>query len=86
MQCALDAGGEIERYNQVFGEKICNISAFTIAPRQIVGAIIQDVTENEIHREQVSAKAREVIQKNVETVQKIARYLGEHMAETEILP
>ena len=67
------------------GDKILNISVFCIAQNQSVGAIIQDVTSLELHREQVSEKARKVIQKNIITCQKIARDLGEHMAETEIL-
>ena len=43
------------------------------------------MTRNEIHREQVAAKAREVIQKNVKTVLEVARLFGEHIAETEIM-
>lgn len=81
----LGDGGEIERNNQVFGDRILNISVFTISAGRAVGAVIQDVTQNELHREQVAEKAREVIRKNVDTVQKIAQYLGEHMAETEII-
>ena len=85
MAAALLSGGEVQRHNQVCGDKILNISIFTISPHQCVGAIIQDVTSIELHREQVSEKARAVIRKNIITVQKIARNLGEHMAETEIL-
>ncbi len=85
MAAALVSGGEVERHNQVCGEHILNISVFCIAKNQSVGAIIQDVTSLELHREQVSEKARKVIQKNIITCQKIARDLGEHMAETEIL-
>jgi len=81
----LGDGGEIERNNQVFGDRILNISVFTISAGRAVGAVIQDVTQNELHREQIAEKAREVIRKNVDTVQKIAQYLGEHMAETEII-
>ena len=43
------------------------------------------MTRNELRREQVAAKAREVIQKNVQTVQEVARLFGEHIAETEIM-
>ena len=82
---ALISGGEVERHNQVCGDKILNISVFCIAQNQSVGAIIQDVTSLELHRAQLSEKARKVIQKNIITCQKIARDLGEHMAETEIL-
>jgi iron only hydrogenase large subunit-like protein len=81
----LEGGGELQRPHQVCGDKILNISVFTISSHQSVGAIVQNVTSIELHREQVSEKARAVIQKNIVTCQKIARNLGEHMAETEIL-
>ena len=85
LQQTLETGEEIQRNNYVAGGRILNISVFSIAPRQIVGAIVQDVTQNELRREQVSERAREVIRQNVLTVQKIAGLLGEHMAETEVL-
>ena len=47
--------------------------------------MLQDVTRNEFQREQIAAKARDVIQKNVKTVQEVARLFGEHIAETEIM-
>ncbi|MDD3886138.1 MAG: [Fe-Fe] hydrogenase large subunit C-terminal domain-containing protein [Victivallaceae bacterium] len=78
-------GGELERFNQTSGDRIFNISVFSITPGQTAGAVVQDVTRSELQREQVAEKAREVIRKNVMTVQKIARCLGEHMADTEIL-
>ncbi|MDO4574479.1 MAG: [Fe-Fe] hydrogenase large subunit C-terminal domain-containing protein [Planctomycetia bacterium] len=81
----LDNGGEIERSNQMYGDRIYDISVFSITDGRTVGGVIQDVTQTELRREQVAEKAREVIRKNVLTVQNIARCLGEHMAETEIL-
>ena len=39
----------------------------------------------EMHKEQIAARAKEVIHKNLATVQQIACTLGEHMAETEVL-
>lgn len=84
-EAALASGGDLARDNQMVCDKIMNVNVFTIEPHQIVGAIVQDVTQSELHREHIAEKAREVIQKNVMTVQQIAKYLGEHMAETEIL-
>lgn len=84
-EAALSSGKDIVRTNYICEDRILNISIFTIEVHRIVGAILQDVTKSELHREQISEKAREVIQKNVITVQKIAHYLGEHMAETEVL-
>jgi iron only hydrogenase large subunit-like protein len=84
-EAALASGKDVSRENFMCDEKILNINVFTIEKHRIVGAIIQDVTEAEIHRELIAEKAQEVIQKNVLTVQKVARYLGEHMADTEII-
>ena len=38
-----------------------------------------------IFPEKIAEKAKEVIEKNLATVQQIACTLGEHMAETEVL-
>ena len=73
------------RNNYVVQDKIFRISIFNVDPHRQVGAIITDMTKNELQREQIAQKARKVIEQNVFTVQKIANYLGEHMAETEIL-
>ncbi|MBO7299759.1 MAG: 4Fe-4S binding protein [Kiritimatiellae bacterium] len=78
-------GGEIEKFNQKFNDKIVNISVFSIARGKSAGAVIQDITKNELQREQIAEKAREVIRKNVLTVQQVARLFGEHVADTEIL-
>ena len=78
-------GGEIEKFNQKLQDKIVNISVFSIAHGKSAGAVIQDITKNELQREHIAEKAREVIRKNVLTVQQVARLFGEHVAETEIL-
>ena len=82
---ALEHGSEIEKFNQHLGDRIVNISVFPIARGKYAGAVIQDVTKNELHREQIAARAQEVIRKNVLTVQQVARLFGEHIAETEIM-
>lgn len=82
---ALHHGSEIEKFRQPLHDRLVNISVFPIATGESCGAVIQDVTRNELHREQIVAKAREVIQKNVTTVQQVARLFGEHIAETEIM-
>ena len=78
-------GGEIEKFNQKFQDKIVNVSVFSIAHGKSAGAVIQDITKNELQREHIAEKAREVIRKNVLTVQQVARLFGEHVADTEIL-
>ena len=82
---SLDHGSEIEKFRQPLKDRLVNISVFSIAQGESAGAVIQDVTGNEMKREQVAAKAREVILKNVQTVQEVARLFGEHIAETEIM-
>ena len=81
----IENGGEIEKFNQKFGDRIVNISVFTISQGKSAGAVIQDITKNELQREQIAEKAREVIRKNVVTVQQVARLFGEHVANAEIL-
>jgi iron only hydrogenase large subunit-like protein len=66
-------------------DRLLNITIFPIEQGKSVGGIILDVTQTEIRRELIAQKAREVIEKNMTTVQEIACKLGEHMADTEIL-
>ncbi len=84
-ESVLEHGGEIERFNQPLNGRIVNLSVFSIAVGKTVGAVIQDVTKSEFQREQIAKKARELIQKNVHTVQQVARLFGEHIAESEVL-
>ncbi|MDR1946723.1 MAG: 4Fe-4S binding protein [Desulfovibrio sp.] len=82
---ALNTGRDISREHFPVNDRLYNISAFTIEPGALVGAIITDVTRTEINREKIVQRAREVISKNVSIVQEIACLLGEHMVETETL-
>jgi iron only hydrogenase large subunit-like protein len=67
-----------------FLDTILHLSIFTIDPHAVVGAILQDITRPSVQKEQVIRRAREVIQKNLATVQKIAYLLGENAAESEV--
>jgi len=67
-----------------FLDTILHLSIFTIEPHAVVGAILQDITRPAVQKEQVIRRAREVIQKNLATVQKIAYLLGENAAESEV--
>jgi uncharacterized Fe-S cluster-containing protein len=82
---ALDHGSEIVKYRQHWRGRVMNVSVFPIARGGFAGAVLQDVTQNEGRREEIAAKARAVIQKNVYTVQQVARLFGEHIAETEVM-
>ncbi len=81
----LKTGEDIHKEHYPDKNKLYDINAFTIEKGEIVGAVITDVTKNEMDREKIARKAREVINKNIAKVQEIACILGEHMVETEIL-
>ncbi len=84
-QRVLDSGDEYHRDMIRIGDRLINLNVFTIEPYEIVGGILLDVTSTELRREHIAARAHEVIDKNLATVQEIAFKLGEHMADTEIL-
>ncbi len=85
LRAALRSGEEIKRERMKMGDMLLDVTIFIIEKFQTVGAIVEDVTLNEMRRDQIARKAREVINRNVSTVQEIACRLGEHMADTEIL-
>jgi hypothetical protein len=66
-----------------FDEKMLNISIFPIKKNKMCGAIIRDIYSPEVQGEEVSLRVSEVIDKNLEMVQKIGFLLGEGAAETE---
>ena len=82
---ALDTGKDIHQEHYTIEDKLYDISIFTIEDNELIGAVISDVTKSEMDRSKIAQKAREVITKNIATVQEIASLLGEHMVETELL-
>lgn len=84
-ESALETGKEIRRDSMKVGKKLFNVNIFLIEPGETVGAAIFDVTNTEFRREQIAARAREVIDKNLASVQEIASRLGEQIADTELL-
>jgi iron only hydrogenase large subunit-like protein len=66
-----------------FDEKMLNISIFPIKKNKMCGAIIRDLYSPEVQGEEVTIRVSEVIDKNLEMVQKIGFLLGEGAAETE---
>lgn len=82
---ALKTGKDTHKERFPIKNKLYDIVAFTIEKKEIVGAIITDVTQSETNREKIAQKAQEVISKNISIVQDIACLLGEHMVETEML-
>lgn len=82
---ALKTGKDIHKEHYVVGNKLYDINIFIIEEKEIVGAIVTDVTQSELNREKIAERAKEVISKNIAKVQEIAILLGEHMVETELL-
>lgn len=66
-----------------FEDKMLNISIFPIKKNKMCGAIIRDLYSPEVQAEEVTNRVTEVIEKNLEMVQKIGFLLGEGASETE---
>ncbi len=64
-------------------DKMLNISIFPIKKNKMCGAIIRDLHSPEVQAEEVTTRVAEVIEKNLEMVQKIGFLLGEGASETE---
>lgn len=66
-----------------YEDSMLNISIFPIKKNKMCGAIIRDLYSPEVQGEEVSNRVSEVIDKNLEMVQKIGFLLGEGASETE---
>jgi iron only hydrogenase large subunit-like protein len=66
-----------------FEDKMLNISVFPIKKNKMCGAVIRDLYSPEVQGEEVTNRVSEVIDKNLEMVQKIGFLLGEGASETE---
>jgi ferredoxin len=64
-------------------DELYNISVFPIRQGRIVGAVIRDLSMPEVQKEEVINRVTDVIDKNLELVQKIGFILGEGASETE---
>ncbi|MGE5348587.1 MAG: [Fe-Fe] hydrogenase large subunit C-terminal domain-containing protein [Actinomycetota bacterium] len=64
-------------------DRMFNISIFPIRQNRIAGAVIRDLFSPEVQREEVINRVSDVIDKNLEMVQKIGFLLGEGASETE---
>ncbi len=84
-ESVLETGKDLHKEHYPMNRGLYEISIFSIEANQLVGAVIADVTESEMHRDQIAKKAHSVIAKNMAIVQDIACRLGEHMVETELL-
>ena len=81
----LTTGEEAHKENYKYNNKFYDLHVFPIEPNISIGVIITDITSSSHSREIVAQKAKEVIDKNISTVQQIACLLGEHMVQTETI-
>jgi PAS domain-containing protein len=81
----LESGEDIVGHDIRYQKSILNTSVFAIEPHSVVCGIFRDITEPIYQKEQIIGRAREVIQKNLKTVQQIAFLLGENAADSEII-
>lgn len=80
----LATGNELPDREVRFHGRVFNCSIFTIEKDALVCGIFRDATKPTLEKEQIIQRARQVIQKNLLTVQQIAYLIGENAAESEI--
>jgi len=81
----LEDGEDILNKDIRYDKRILHGSVFTIEKHRIVGGVFQDITTPAMQKEHIIRKTRNVIEKNLETVQKIAYLLGENASETQVV-
>lgn len=64
-------------------DNLLNISIFPIKRKEVIGAIIRDLFEPAVRKEETIERVKDVIDKNLAMVQKIGFLLGEGASETE---
>ena len=79
----LENAESIDGRDVQFGENLLNISIFSFHENQIAGAIVRDMQAPEVQRSEVINRITEVINTNLEMVQKIGFLLGENAADVE---
>jgi PAS domain-containing protein len=80
----LQTGEEIRGRDVRFRGSVFHLTVFSIETNSVVGGIFRDETQPAVRKEQIIERARQVIDKNLHTVQQIAYLLGENAAESEI--
>jgi PAS domain-containing protein len=84
-QRVLESGEDIVSHDIRYQRSILNTSIFAIEPHSVLCGIFRDITEPIFQKEQIIGRARDVIEKNLKTVQQIAYLLGENAADSEII-
>ena len=79
----LNTGKDIIDRDVRFENKVFNVSVFTVLQHKIACGIMRNLVIPEVRNDEVVKRAKQVIQENLETVQKIAYLLGENASRTE---
>ena len=80
---AINSKADVVKDRYPIGNNFYSLTMFSID--RLLGIIAENVTDNTLKEEEISKKAKEVIKKNIATVQEIASLLGEHVADTEVI-
>jgi iron only hydrogenase large subunit-like protein len=65
--------------------KILHLNVYVIKKGEVVAGVLTDITIPQIRRDRTVLQAKNIIEKNVKAVQKIAFLLGENAANTEAI-
>jgi len=79
----LEHNEEIFNKDLSTGDGFLHVSIFPIKSRKIGGAILRDPFQPDVRKEEIISRLNEVINRHLDTVQKIGYLLGEGAAETE---
>jgi len=79
------AGPELAQTDVRNGSKIFHLTVFAVEKGIAAAGVVEDITAPRVRIETTVERARELIKKNVSTVQQIAFLLGESAAESEAI-
>jgi len=79
------AGPELAQTDVRDGSKIFHLTVFAVEKGIAAAGVVEDITAPRVRIETTVERARELIKKNVSTVQQIAFLLGENAAESEAI-
>ncbi|GBU23028.1 iron only hydrogenase large subunit [Fibrobacteres bacterium R8-0-B4] len=79
------SGPELAQTDVREGSKIFHLTVFAVEKGVTAAGVVEDITAPRVRIETTVDRARELIKKNVSTVQQIAFLLGENAAESEAI-
>ncbi|MBN2519381.1 MAG: 4Fe-4S binding protein [Bacteroidales bacterium] len=82
-QFVLQNNEDIHSRDMELDNNLVNVSVFAIRKGKIVGAILRDMQLPDVQKDEVVRRVTDVIDKNLEMVQKMGFILGESASETE---